>query len=689
MKLGCLDDTGKKLRSDRNAFYNGAYPTGAIDKDPLQPGYELTRENERSLSDRQAADVCYGPALMISSVLVLFCLVSFLSGVVNRRLMAAQRLTCSSNLCLRFADVINRSATARVPPCSDFYAHVCAEWDQGNLESPQELQFRSIVERLYLRLAREPVPTHNQTSFQKAAGFYQSCLAVLLDGKSELREISKALRRVGVRWPQRSEDPDLLVTAAMLKQWFDLDSVLVFSMPDTATLSVGPPSTDWLHDIKRQRYAVDFADNSLEHFRVLSVAFGNANPNETEIAQLRAAEELFFNYIVFAGASSPSPPISRLTLAALPVKCSEFSRDRWDKLLREAYDTIPEAVTAVEIRDFRVFDAMCRLVRDLGESAIQYYVEWLAVGTLAMAGDRSIAEVVWNGADMAPLAAQSTCFRTTMLLFGETVLLEESRRWHLQRPALLSDSHCVAKKVRDSLSQLIRDNRSHPSANSFRKDWLHDQLYNDDRERLVESVYATVPDMSEGFFFNRMLLLNVSLNRDTLTSLGFSWDELEDMLRHDGGSIRSQLPALQQDVRLFLQLSYATYLLLSEDMPPMYNYAALGMLLARQLLAFRRHSVLIQRTRPGSPSQQTEELAGELDKERTEFSLALDIAQEVVFRTHQYKAHARSRRSQDFFLLTCFQVCSGRNTNEDRRNFTLAFTASKGFQKAFSCRTVS
>ncbi|KAH7986202.1 hypothetical protein HPB49_026083 [Dermacentor silvarum] len=237
-----------------------------IDKDPLQPGYELTRENERSLSDRQAADVCYGPALMISSVLVLFCLVSFLSGVVNRRLMAAQRLTCSSNLCLRFADVINRSATARVPPCSDFYAHVCAEWDQGNLESPQELQFRSIVERLYLRLAREPVPTHNQTSFQKAAGFYQSCLAVLLDGKSELREISKALRRVGVRWPQRSEDPDLLVTAAMLKQWFDLDSVLVFSMPDTATLSVGPPSTDWLHDIKRQRYAVDFADNSLGTF---------------------------------------------------------------------------------------------------------------------------------------------------------------------------------------------------------------------------------------------------------------------------------------------------------------------------------------------------------------------------------------------------------------------------------------
>ncbi|XP_065299692.1 uncharacterized protein [Dermacentor albipictus] len=662
-----------------------------IDKDPLQPGFELPRENEPSPSERQLSDVCYGPALMISNVLVLFCLVTFLSGVVNGRLMAAQRLTCSTKVCLSFTDVINRSATARVPPCSDFYAHVCAEWDQGNLESPQELQFRSIVEKLYRSLATEPVPSQNQTNFQKGAGFYQSCLAVLLDGKSELPEILEELRRVGVRWPQHSADPNLLVTAARLKQSFDLDSLLVFSMPDTATLRVGPPSAGWLRDTKRQRYAVDFAGNSKEQLRALWVAFSNTNPNETEAAQLREAEERFFSYNVFADTSSPSSPINTLTLAALPDQCSEFSRDRWDKLLKEAYDTIPETVTLVEIRDRRVFDAVCRLVRDLGETAVQYYVEWLAVRTLVTAGDRSIAEVVWNGADMAPLAAQSTCFRSTMQVFGETILLEESRRWHWQRPAMLSDFHSVAKKVRDSLSQLIKDDRRYPSTSSFRKDLLHDQLYNNDRVRLVESVYATVPDMSKKFFSNRMLLLNVSLNKDTIRSLGFSWEALQDMLRHDGGSVRSQLPSIQQDVRLFLQLSYATYFLLSEDMPPVYNYAALGMLVARKLLAFRRDPVLRQRTRPvsSSQSQQTGQFVGQFDKERSDFSLALDTAQEAVFSTQGYKAHRWSRRPQDFFLLTCFQVCSGRNTNEDRRNFTLAFMASKGFRKAFACRTIS
>ncbi|KAH7981606.1 hypothetical protein HPB52_000210 [Rhipicephalus sanguineus] len=519
-----------------------------VDKDAQPSGYEVTLEEEPILTEGQSSDVCYGPALMICCVVVLICLVTFMSGVINRRMTAAQRITCSGRVCIHFTDLMNRSSTARVPPCSDFYAHVCTEWDQDNMESPQELHFQNIVKRLYLTLSKEPVPDNNQTSFQKAAAFYQSCIGVFLDGKSELNEIADMLRKVGVHWPERSASPDLLVTAAKLKQGLDLDSVLVFTMPDTATLSIQPPSASYLHDIKRQRYAVDFADNSLEQFNALWRAFSMRDPNETEVGQLLEVEERFFKYIAVAGTSSPTSARKCLTLAALPLTCSEFPRDRWDTLFTEAYRVSPETVTVIEITDRRAFDAACRLVRDLGEPAIQYYVEWLAVKTLATNGDRSIAEFVWSHAEMAPLTAQSTCFRSTMQLFGEVVLLEESHRWHLRRPALLSESHLVAKEVRDSLSEVIKSDRSHPSMNVFFKYLIHDDLNNNDRERLVESVYATVPDLSEGFFSNRMLLLNASLDRDTIRSLGFSWEALEDMLRHDGGSVDVQLAALQQDV---------------------------------------------------------------------------------------------------------------------------------------------
>ncbi|KAL1479710.1 hypothetical protein MTO96_034803 [Rhipicephalus appendiculatus] len=602
---------------------------------------------------------------MICSVMVLFCLVSFFSGVINRRMSATQRITCSTRVCIHFTDLMNRSATARVPPCSDFYAHVCSEWDQDNMESPQELHFKSIVKRLYLSLSKQPVPENNQTSFEKAAAFYQSCLGVFLDGKSELKEIANMLREVGVHWPERTASPDLLVTSAKLKQSLDLDSVLVFTMPDTATLSIQPPSTSFLHDIKRQRYAVDFADNSLEQFNALWRAFSMGDPNETEVEQLLETEERFFNYIALAGASSPTSARTSLSLAALPLACSEFSRGRWDTLLTEAYHVSPATVTVIEIRDRRAFDVACRLVRDSGEPAILYYVEWLAVKTLATNGDRSIAEFVWSHAEMAPLTAQSTCFRSTMQLFGEVVLLEESRRWHLRRPALLSESHLVAKQVRQSLSEVIKSDGSHPSMNVFFKYLVHDDLYNDDRERLVESVYATVPDLSENFFSNQMLLLNVSFNRDTISSLGFSWEALEDMLRHDGGSVDVQLAALQHDVRTFLQLSYASYFLLTEDLPPAYNYAALGMLVARQMLAFRRHTIRTARAYTGSQSMHAGELESDLDKERSEFSIALDTAQKAVFRTRRYRALPWSRKSRDFFLLACARQCRRCGSNPE------------------------
>ncbi|KAH6944596.1 hypothetical protein HPB50_004206 [Hyalomma asiaticum] len=622
---------------------------------------------------------------MICSVLGLFCLVSFLSGVVNRRLAAAQR-TCNSSVCVHFSDVINRSATARAPPCSEFYAHVCAEWDEDNMESPQELNFRSVVRRLYFSLAMESVPEKYQTNFQKAAAFYQSCLSVLLDGKSELTEISSTLKKIGVHWPERSASADLLVTAANLKQRLDLDSVLVFSMPDTSTLSIQPPSTVWLQDIKRQRYAVDFANNSLEQFNSLWRAFSFRPPNDTEVARLLETEDRFFHYIALAVPLSTNPSITTLTLLNLPLTCSEFSRARWNKMFREAYNALPEAVTSVQIKYRKAFDFACRLVRDLGEPAVQYYAEWLAVKALATYGDRSIAKYFWSDADAMPFGAQSTCFQSTMHLFGEVILLEESHRWHLRTSTLLSKSHLVAKSVRASLSELMSSNRNHPLMNVFLKYSLHDELYNDDRQRLLDSVYATVPDLTRRFFFNRMLLLNVSLNQDTVRSLGFSWEALEDMLRHDGGTVHIQLAALQHHVRMFLQLSYAAYFLLTEDMPPAYNYAALGMLVARQMFAFRRHTWLMAQTYQESMSMHAGEFEVDLE-DYSEFSLALDAAQKAVFRTRQYQAQPWLRKSQEFFLVTCFQMCSGRNTYEAQRKLTFAFTGSKSFQAAFSCRS--
>ncbi|KAH8034019.1 hypothetical protein HPB51_018927 [Rhipicephalus microplus] len=644
-RLHCTPIRFAWISLSRRADHKKASCGAHIDKEALQSEYEATLKEELILTEGQSSDLCYSPAFMIGSVLVLFCLVTFFSGVVNQRITAGQRLKCSSKVCIHFTDLMNRSATARVPPCSDFYAHVCTEWDRDNMESPQELHFQNIMKRLYLSLYKQPIPHNSQTNFEKAAAYYQSCLRVFLDGKSELKQIVHMLREVGVNWPKRSARPDLLVMSAKLKQSLDLDSVLVLTMPDTMSLSIQPPSTSFLHDIKRQRYAIDFADNSLEQFSALWRAFSTEDLNETEVQQLLQTEKRFLNYIILAGTSPTTSARYSLSLAALPLACSEFPRGRWDTLLTEAYHVSIAKVTAINIRNRRAFDVACHLVRESGEPAILYYVEWLAVKTLATNADRSIAQLVWSHAERAPFTAQSTCFRSTMQLFGEVVLLEENRRWHLRRPTLLSEFHFVAKEVRDSLSEVIKSDGSHPSMNVFFKYLVHDNIYNNDREHLIESVYATLPDLSENFISNQMLLLNVSLNRDTIRSLGFSWEALEDMLRHDGGLADIQLTALQQDVRTFLQLSYASYFLLAEDLPAAYNFAAVGMLVARHMLAFRRHTIEMARAYTGFMHAETK--YDRLSKFRLPAMSHLSRRSHIVHHTQKLKRQRDERREFD------------------------------------------
>ncbi|KAK8771962.1 hypothetical protein V5799_024794 [Amblyomma americanum] len=589
---------------------------------------------------------------------------------------ATQRFSCSSNVCH-----VKARLASRVPPCSDFYAYVCAEWDEGNLQSPHEAHLAGVLQRLQRTLAQEPVPSRQQSSFQKAAAFYQSCLAVLMDGKSELREVSQALKSAGVRWPRRSKNPDLLLAASRLRLIFDLDAPLVFKMPDAATLSVEPPSRGWLLDAKRIRYALDFSGKYLEYFRVLWRAFDDGDTVEADAVKLRATEDaMFLRFRTAESSWTAAPKRQTYALSALPYICAPFSGYRWYALLKEIFYCDQEMVTAVEIKDNNTFSVVCRMVNDLHEAAVHYYVEWLAVQTLAANSDRSISQFILNGADIVTLAVPSVCFRKTMRLFGEPVLINGTRRWREESPTSLSDVRRVAKDVREALSEVVRNISELAQADMLLKDLLSEEPYAEYRERIVESVYSAVPDMSQGYLRNQRSLLNVSLNRDAIDSLGFSWEALEDTL-HNGASVRPQLSA----ERLFLKLSYAAYFLHNADMSHEYNYASFGVVVARQLLALHRHAM--RPVAPGFSPTNRGQSTGSLVASRSDFSIAVDVALTAAFKAHGHKAGPR--KSRDFFLVTCFQVCSGRNTQKQRRNFVLDFAASKAFHTAFSCLSKS
>ncbi|KAK8757587.1 hypothetical protein V5799_004778, partial [Amblyomma americanum] len=92
---------------------------------------------------------------------------------------------CSSEQCQFVSDLYNESLSPKYEPCDDFYKHVCTRWKlapSSKLTSVFGQQNRRILLSVIDALHNKSVTADSQTAIEKAAGLFQTCVALLEDG---------------------------------------------------------------------------------------------------------------------------------------------------------------------------------------------------------------------------------------------------------------------------------------------------------------------------------------------------------------------------------------------------------------------------------------------------------------------------------------------------------------------------
>ncbi|KAL1438585.1 hypothetical protein MTO96_047943 [Rhipicephalus appendiculatus] len=137
-------------------------------------------------------------------------------------------VSCESAACVELNGLLKASIDASVPPCDNFYKHVCGSLFTNGHTSV----YRQLVERFgraLISFTNDDVVQSavGQTPVQKAALFLRTCLlTIAYDKQSEVAEFRRKLMEIGVVWPSFSQAPNVIGTAAKVYATFQVVPLL-------------------------------------------------------------------------------------------------------------------------------------------------------------------------------------------------------------------------------------------------------------------------------------------------------------------------------------------------------------------------------------------------------------------------------------------------------------------------------
>ncbi|KAL3226543.1 hypothetical protein MRX96_024883 [Rhipicephalus microplus] len=137
-------------------------------------------------------------------------------------------ITCESSACVELNGLLKASIDASVPPCVNFYKHVCGS-SFANGHSSVYRQLAQTFGRALISFSNDDVTASafGQTPVQKVALFLRTCLlTVAYDKQSEVAEFRRKLKQIGVVWPSFSQAPNVIGTAAKVYATFQVVPLL-------------------------------------------------------------------------------------------------------------------------------------------------------------------------------------------------------------------------------------------------------------------------------------------------------------------------------------------------------------------------------------------------------------------------------------------------------------------------------
>ncbi|KAH8023905.1 hypothetical protein HPB51_019142 [Rhipicephalus microplus] len=679
---------------------------------------------ERLKRDSRAAAVA---ALLALAVAV--CVVSAVAVPITRRVRRAAQLVglCETTACTSYARMVAQSTSGSVNPCHNFYRFVC----EGYANSSRSV-FRDHMDtftNLVARSLRTAIaPESAQSAFEKAAVFYQSCVAVVAEGVSQFDQFRAIMTDAGILWPQVSKRPNIM--ASMLKMAIALNVyTLAFFVAeyDRGTCFIQIWKGDVLEHLKRRRQELESHDKYEVYYDSFIQVFegydGNASmggsllnaatsgSTSTRWEYFLQIENVAFHYLTGRKAAVKtvfndvgklnhvSPSISPKRWADLFGQMMFAPLNKSENL---SFASLP-CSQQITVWDAQYLRALDDLLLAIGEQRLHFYYGWTVVQALARFMSYGLAVLSYGSKKSVRYQSSLHCLRLTETTVG--VVMYQRYAAENFRQDIRVELHEIVNVVYSALLsnlQVIPELDMRDTSINLRqleRTLLPRLEFLDNKDRL-DRLFTDVPSMARGSFASNWLELQRGLRRmssDVRRAIS-SWYLSSIVGGANGYSIHKAGSKGELGLAPYLTLLP----LYDSNVVDSVKYGGLGSLIAEATFQFfvdhlpeqsSFHSLLDQRSHCYETAGTLRGLHGDPVK-RAAFNRA--IAQSFLWyafrsplrrRDYNWRLHglASFTEQQLFFMASCFPLCAGYQSGVAELTCNEPLRHSRHFPGAFRC----
>ncbi|KAH7945116.1 hypothetical protein HPB49_007123 [Dermacentor silvarum] len=665
---------------------------------------------------------------VLLAVAVAVCVVSAVAVPITRRIRhAAQRVSlCETTACTSYARMVARSTSGSVNPCHNFYRFVCEGYANSSRSVFRDHMdaFTSLVAHS-LRTAMAPESA--QSAFEKAAVFYQSCVAVVAEGASQFDQFRAVIIDAGILWPQVSKRPNIMASMLKMAVTLNIFTLVFFAAEhDGEKCLIEIWKGDVLEHLKRRRRELEadgkyelYYDSFIQIFEGYDtnaimggslLASATSGSESTRWEYFLQIENVALHYLTGRKTTTKTvfddvAKLKRISPSISPRRWAHlFGQMMFTPLNKSENRSSPSLPCSQEIRvwDVQYLRALDDLLLAVGEQRLHFYYGWTVVQALARFMSYGLAVLSYGSAKAARDESSLNCLRLTEATMG-LVVYERYAARHF-RQDIRVELHEMVNVVYSALLRNIQEipeldvRDTSMDLRQLERTLLPRLEFLDNKDRL-NRLLVEVPSMVRRSFAHNWLELQRALRRMSSEVRGVisSW-YLSSIAGANGYSIHRA----GNKTELGLAPHLTLLPLYDASVVDSVKYGGLGSLIAEATFQFfEEHlpeqsgfrSLLEQRTRCYESAGPLRDLQGDPVK-RAVFKRA--VSQSFLWQAFQSPLRRRDylwrlrdlesfSEQQLFFMASCFPLCSGYQSGVAELTCNEPLRHSRHFPGAFRC----
>ncbi|XP_077533304.1 uncharacterized protein LOC144145524 [Haemaphysalis longicornis] len=317
----------------------------------------------------------------------------------------ARRKVCRSPACVEYAARLRNSLNVSVRPCDNFTRFVCDGWSRMHQLGVHELLVTRALSTMHRSAQEAHVPKTGQNRAQRGIALYRSCNGVLQGSHDELPAVVQALEEVGITWPRRSGNPDVLHTilaSSLSLGWDVLVRVLPLRHPPrqpgklTLAINKGRTIIDILNRTSQsQTTTTGRAYFELIRKKLLAAQNRSSGADEVTFEDVCAIEE--------GTKAQLKRTYFRPDMQHAPVENvfdTPLSRTRWEQILSGlGFSDMRAGRIAIELVTANpdYVHTFFELWRKIGEAGAHLFVSWYTVQVAVLLANQQLITNFYDG----------------------------------------------------------------------------------------------------------------------------------------------------------------------------------------------------------------------------------------------------------------------------------------------------